>query len=206
MSNNAPPLIFIISAPSGTGKTTLIHRVMAMDPKLAFSVSHTTRPPREGETNGKDYYFVSRKTFERLIEADAFIEWAEVYGEFYGTSRQEIARLHQLGMDVILDIDVQGARQVMEKLDRHLWVAIFILPPDLETLRRRLIARGKDPRDRIEKRLQAAREEMEAAKWYDHCLINDDLVKATRQLQEIIREERSRKKAPTDVQPHLVED
>ncbi len=189
-------LIFIISAPSGTGKTTLIHRVMALDPRLAFSVSHTTRPPREGEVNGRDYYFVSRETFRRLIKTDAFIEWAEVYGEFYGTSRQEITRLHQLGKDVMLDIDVQGARQVMEKLDRRLWVAIFILPPDLETLRQRLLARGKDSLDRIEKRLRAAREEMKAARWYDYRFVNDDLNQTTGQLLEIIRKERSRRSHP----------
>ena len=190
MSSNSNRLIFIISAPSGTGKTTLIRRVMAQDSQLAFSVSHTTRPPRVGEQNGRDYYFVDRETFQRLIAADAFIEWARVYGELYGTSRHEIARLHQLGKDVVLDIDVQGARQVMKKLSPRMWVSIFILPPNMDTLRQRILSRGKDPLGRIEKRLNAAQEEIKAASNYNYHLVNDDLQKATLQLQNIIRKER----------------
>ncbi len=194
MSSRPHPLIFIISAPSGTGKTTLIRRVMARDRNLSFSVSHTTRPPREGEKDGRDYYFIPRDTFQKLIEDDAFIEWAKVYGEYYGTSRREIARLHRLGKDVVLDIDVQGARQVMEKVPRQNWVSIFILPPDMETLRQRLITRGKDPLNRIEKRLEAARKEIAHAPSYDYRVINDDLNRATEELLTILAREREREK------------
>ena len=192
MSRNTRPLVFIISAPSGTGKTTLIHRAMVRDPRLAFSVSHTTRTPREGETHGKDYYFVSRETFRKMIEEDAFIEWANVYGEYYGTSREEISRLHRLGKDVVLDIDVQGATQVMERLARNTWVSIFILPPDLGTLRRRLVTRGKDSPEAIEKRLKAATDEMGYAPKYDYQIVNDDLERATRKLLSIFAREREK--------------
>ncbi len=195
MSRNPRPLVFIISAPSGTGKTTLIHRAMARDPRLAFSISHTTRPPREGETHGRDYYFVSREAFRKMIEEDAFIEWANVYGEYYGTSRKEISRLHRLGKDVVLDIDVQGATQVMEKLARDTWVSIFILPPDLETLRHRLVTRGKDSPEAIEKRLKAATDEMGYAPKYDYQIVNDDLERATRELLYIFAREREKTEA-----------
>ncbi len=186
MSNEVAPLIFIISAPSGTGKTTLIRRVMALDQNLAFSVSHTTRAPREGEIDGRDYYFVNHDEFQKLISEGAFIEWAEVYGEFYGTSRREIEHLHSLRKDVVLDIDVQGAMQVMGKLNRREWVSIFILPPDIDTLGQRLITREKDPLEHIERRLSAAKEEIENASKYDYQIINDDLQKATRELLSII--------------------
>jgi len=193
MSNSPANLVFIVSGPSGAGKSTIIHRVMEQDPRLAFSVSHTTRPPRPGETHGRDYYFVSREEFERLIDEDAFLEWANVYGEYYGTSKWEIDRLTGLGKDVILDIDVQGARQVMEKLERNRWVSVFILPPDLETLRQRLISRGKDPMDRIERRLAVAKTEISQADLYDYRIVNDDLEGSIRRLTEIIERERARR-------------
>ncbi len=192
MSNNLPNLVFIISGPSGVGKSTLIHRVMSQDPRLAFSISHTTRPPRPGEKDGRDYYFVTRDTFEKLISEDAFLEWAEVYGEYYGTSKREIDRLSSLGKDVILDIDVQGARQVMERLDRNRWTSIFILPPDLKALEQRLIARGKDPKDRIARRLKIAEQEIAQAERYDYRIVNDVLERATRDLKNIIERERTK--------------
>jgi len=186
MSNKSVPIVFIISAPSGAGKTTLIHRIMATHPNLAFSISHTTRPPRQGEINKQDYYFVSRKAFRKMIENNAFLEWATVFGEYYGTSIGEIQRLHGLGKDVILDIDVQGALQVMEKMDKNQLISIFILPPDMETLKQRLIARGKDPIDQIEKRLAEARREIQQADQYDFRIINDNLERATRDLSKIL--------------------
>jgi len=186
MSNKTSPLVFIISAPSGAGKTTLIHRVMATRPNLAFSISHTTRPPRQGEIDKRDYYFVSREAFREMIENNAFLEWAVVYGEYYGTSAGEIQRLHGLGKDVILDIDVQGALQVMKKLDEKQLVSIFILPPDMDTLKQRLIARGKDPLERIERRLAAAREEIRQSDRYNFRVINDTLERATRDLSKIM--------------------
>ena len=194
MSNNAAHLVVIISGPSGVGKSTLIRRVMAEDPSLAFSISHTTRPPRPGETDGRDYYFVSRELFETLIKEDAFLEWANVYGEYYGTSRGEIDRLRDLGKDVILDIDVQGAKQVMERMDRGRWVSVFIRPPDLETLRQRLIVRGKDPISRIETRLAAAEKEIAQATRYDYQIVNENLAEAASHLATIIRQERERRK------------
>ena len=193
MSNNTSNLVFIISGPSGAGKSTLIHRVMSKDPRLAFSISHTTRSPRPGEKDGRDYYFVTRDTFKRLISEDAFLEWAEVYGEYYGTSKREIDRLQRLGKDVILDIDVQGARQVMERLDRNRWASIFILPPDLRALEQRLIARGKDPKDQIARRLKIAEQEIAYAELYDYRIVNDDLERATRDLKDIVERERARR-------------
>jgi guanylate kinase len=187
MSNKSVPIVFIISAPSGAGKTTLIHRIMATHPNLAFSISHTTRPPRQGEINKQDYYFISRETFREMIKNNAFLEWATVFGEYYGTSTAEIQRLHKLGKNVILDIDVQGALQVMEKLDKNQFISIFILPPDMETLKQRLISRGKDPTDQIEKRLAEARKEIQQSDRYNFRIINDNLERATRNLSKILR-------------------
>ncbi len=193
MSNKPANLVFIVSGPSGAGKSTLIQRLMERDPRLAFSVSHTTRPPRPGEKDGRDYYFVTKETFRKLISKGAFLEWAQVYGEYYGTSKGEIDRIHRLGKDVVLDIDVQGARQVMERLPKDQWVSIFILPPNLETLRRRLMARGKDPLDRIERRLAVAREEISRAGLYDYRVVNSDLSAATEELVGIIAWERKKR-------------
>jgi len=194
MLNDTSRLIFIISAPSGAGKTTLIHRVMARDPYLAFSISHTTRPMRDGEIDGRDYYFITRDEFQGLISEGAFVEWANVYGELYGTTKREIDRLHRLGKDVVLDIDIQGAMQVMKKVDRQKWVSIFILPPDMDTLKQRLISRGKDPADHIERRLSEARKEILQAKKYDFQVINDNLQSTVDELISIIEMERTKRK------------
>jgi len=194
MLNDTSRLIFIISAPSGAGKTTLIHRVMARDPYLAFSISHTTRPMRDGEIDGRDYYFITRDEFQGLISEGAFVEWANVYGELYGTTKREIDRLHRLGKDVVLDIDIQGAMQVMKKVDRQKWVSIFILPPDMDTLKQRLISRGKDPVDHIERRLSEARKEILQAKKYDFQVINDNLQSTVDELISIIEMERTKRK------------
>ena len=194
MSNNVSNLVFILSGPSGAGKSTLIHHAMELDPRLAFSVSHTTRPPRPGEVDGRDYYFVSRETFQKLIAENAFLEWAEVYGEFYGTSKSEIERLGRMGKDAVLDIDVQGARQVMVKLERERWVSIFILPPSLETLKQRLFSRGKDSPEQIEHRLRVAQGEIAQAGNYDYQIINGDLGRAIQQLTGIIRSERGKRR------------
>ncbi len=193
MLNNTHHLIFLISAPSGTGKTTLIHHIIGLDPTIALSVSHTTRKPREGEIHGKDYYFITLEEFHRLIEEDAFLEWAKVHGEFYGTSKSEINRLFQAGKDVVLDIDVQGATQVMERLNPDMLVSIFIQPPDLETIRNRLVARGKDSVDQIKKRLKAAENELTYAERYTYRVVNDDLQQATQQLLSIIIIERKQR-------------
>ena len=165
--------LFIISAPSGTGKSTLMQRLTSEDPHIRFSVSHTTRPPRAGESDGVSYHFVERATFEDLIQRDAFLEWACYADNFYGTSREPVmANLNQ-GLDVILEIEVVGARLVREKMPNA--VSIFIMPPHYGTLRERLEQRGKDTEAVIDKRLRKALGEMEQAGDYDYLLVNDNL-------------------------------
>src|SRR5208337_2900692 len=134
--------ILVISAPSGSGKSTLVRRLIASQPDLAFSVSHTTRPRREGEREGRDYFFVNRRRFERMIAAGEFIEWAEVFGHLYGTSKAQIDKALAVGRDVLLDIDVQGHRQVRQRLPEAL--SVFVLPPSFRELKRRLTDRHSD--------------------------------------------------------------
>ncbi len=179
--------LFIWAAPSAAGKTTLKNRLFShykeLARGLAFSVSHTTRPPRAGEVHGQDYYFVDTREFEALIAADAFLEWAVVHGRHYGTSRAEIEKRCQGGTDVILDIDVQGAHQV---LARHSVPSIFILPPSYEEMERRLRGRGLDDAEQIERRLFNAREEMQYIETFDYVIVNDDLDRATEALAAIL--------------------
>ncbi len=187
--------LFILSAPSAAGKTTLKNRLFSrhreLARRLAFSVSHTTRPPRSGEVDGKDYHFVDRREFEALIAVDGFLEWAVVHGRHYGTGRAEVEKLCRSGTDVILDIDVQGARQVLERQPQV--PAIFILPPSYGELERRLRCRGLDDAEQIERRLLAAREEMEYLDSYDYVIVNDDLDRATEALAAILLARRLRR-------------
>jgi len=183
--------LYILSAPSGCGKTTILKKVMANIPGLAFSVSHTTRAPRSGEENGVAYHFVSREEFTKMREGDRFIEWAEVHGNFYGTSRQAVAdQLHD-GQDVILDIDVQGAAIVNSDSDFDP-VSIFVAPPTLSELERRLRGRGTDTDETITLRLQNAAKEMAAVSQYQYLVINDRLDDAVLVMQSIIIARRSR--------------
>ena len=187
--------LFVLSAPSGTGKTTLIKRLFEGHPDVAeglvFSVSHTTRAPRPGEIHGRDYYFIDLEAFERLIDASAFLEWAEVHGELKGTSRAEIDRLLAGGRDVLLDIDVQGAQQV---LDRHPhWPSIFVLPPSYEEMERRLRSRGLDAPEQIERRLSNARQEIRCWQRYEYVIVNDVVERATAALAAIFRARRLRR-------------
>lgn len=186
MSNG---LLFVLSAPSGCGKTTLVQRVMKNIPALVFSTSHTTRSPRPGEQNGLDYYFIDTDTFLDLRDQEppGFLEWAEVHGNYYGTSRGEVKRLQATGNDVILDIDVQGAEQVVRQTAP---VTIFIAPPSIDELARRLHGRGTDDEATIALRLENARDELQLAPTYDYLVINDDLEEATETLQSIIIAER----------------
>ncbi|PIE60735.1 MAG: guanylate kinase [Desulfobulbus propionicus] len=190
MNNGA---LFVMSAPSGCGKTTLIQKIMADTPGLVFSTSHTTRAPRAGEREGTDYYFVDDDTFLGLRdqESGGFLEWAEVYGNYYGTSKAEVARLLATGRDVILDIDVQGAGQVMRCAAP---VTIFIAPPSLEELERRLRGRGTDDDATLSLRLAHAREEFQLASTYDYLVINDNLDEAQEVLQSIIVAERCKRR------------
>ena len=184
-------LVFVISAPSGTGKTTLVRRVMEQITGLRFSVSYTTRSPRANEREGEDYYFVSPSLFQKMIEKGEFLEWAEVLGNRYGTAASGINRLASKGIDLILDIDTQGAKKVMEKVNQA--VLIYILPPSLEMLRERLVKRGLDSPEMIEYRLASARGDIEEAHWYQYVIVNERIEEAIEKLKAIIIAERCRK-------------
>jgi guanylate kinase len=186
--------LFVITAPSGAGKTSLIDAVMRDDPTLSVSVSYTTRQPRPGEKNGVDYHFVDRPAFEVMERRGEFLESAEVHGNRYGTSRQVILDAVERGEDLILEIDWQGAQQV-----RRLYpgcIGIFILPPSIEELERRMRARGQDSEEVIRRRLQNAREELEHAGEFKYAIINKDFETARHELAEILRKERTNPHGP----------
>jgi guanylate kinase len=176
--------LFVISAPSGAGKTTLCNELFKRIPDLAFSVSHTTRPPRPGEVDGRDYHFVSEEEFEGLVNQGAFLEWARVHGNFYGTSREYVLAQLSRGVDIVLDIDVQGARQVKEKFPGS--VSIFILPPSWDVLEQRLLERGSESVERLRLRLRNAHRELEEVTGYDYTVINDRLEDAACHLESIV--------------------
>lgn len=185
-----PGTLFIVSAPSGAGKTSLVRALLADDTGVSVSVSFTTRPPRAGEREGIDYHFVERERFLAMIEAGEFLEHAEVFGNYYGTGRMEVAARLAQGSDVILEIDWQGAQQVRQAFPEA--VGIFILPPSGEVLRERLNGRGKDAPAVIERRLQAAVEEISHYSEYDFIVINDHFEAALADLRAILRAERLR--------------
>jgi guanylate kinase len=191
MERRGKGLIFIISAPSGAGKTTLVRGVMEQLPDLRFSVSYTTRSPRANEREGEDYYFVSPSVFQKMVERGEFLEWAEVLGNRYGTALASVSQLVSKGMDLILDIDTQGAKMVMEKVDQT--ILIYILPPSLEALRERLVKRGLDSPEIIQLRLASARKDMEEAHWYHYLIVNEKIDDAIEKLKAIIIAERCRK-------------
>lgn len=179
--------IFVISAPSGTGKTTLCERLLKILPDLKMSISHTTRQPRPYEKDGIDYFFVDKKNFEKMIANDEFVEWAEVYGNFYGTSKKVIFDLIRDGYDILLDIDTQGAKNIRKLYSDS--VLIFILPPSINELEKRLLLRNED-KDTINKRLSKASYEISQYKFYDYVVINDSIEKALNDLLCIIYAER----------------
>lgn len=176
--------LFIVSAPSGAGKTTLCRELVSSVPNLQFSVSYTTRPPRPGEVNDRDYTFVSEKDFRSMVSGGEFIEWAEVHGALYGTSERRLEEILVSGIDVILDIDTQGAMQIREKYAEGTY--IFILPPSLEVLKKRLQARMTDSRDEIDKRLRRAVGEIKTYPRYDYVIINDNLQDALKEFTAIV--------------------
>ncbi len=176
--------LFVISAPSGAGKTTLCTRLLDELSGLEFSISHTTRSPRPNEVHGKDYFFVSEDEFQRLVKEDAFLEWARVHGNFYGTSKEQVISKLSKGIDVILDIDVQGARQVKERFPGA--ITIFILPPSWEVLEERLKSRGSEDKEKLRIRLQNALKELEEVTSYEYVVINDKLDVALQELKSII--------------------
>jgi guanylate kinase len=188
------PLLLIVSSPSGAGKTTLTTRLLAEIPNVRFSVSHTTRPPRAGEQDGREYHFVPREEFERLIEAGTFLEWAQVHDNLYGTSRAEIESA-QGARGLIFDVDHQGARQVKSR--RPDAVAVFILPPSMSTLRQRLRGRASKTEEQaelLERRFAVAVEEIQHYGLFDYVLVNDDLEEAVLQLTGIFRAEECRRR------------
>lgn len=191
MSTAHKPIIYIISAPSGSGKSTLVNELLKLVPNLDFSISYTTRAPRGSEQNGKQYHFVSRAEFERMIRADQFLEHAEFDRNYYGTARRFLNEAGQRGNDLLLDIDVQGAAQIKQKLPEA--ISIFVLPPDRKTLEWRLRKRGEDSDEVIERRLVTARREIENYDKYDYILINDVLEKSIEGLQDIVLAERLRR-------------
>ncbi len=188
MNPKKPGNVFIVSAASGTGKTTLVSRLLASNGNLRVSVSHTTRQPRISENDGEHYYFVDVVDFEKLIAQGEFLEHAQVFGNYYGTSLQEVKRLQQQGFDVILEIDVQGAQQVRRILPDA--VSIFILPPSLSVLSERLHRRNTDSEEVIQSRLKQARSEIEQALLFDYIVINDSLAAAEAELSAIVRAQR----------------
>ena len=183
-------LLFVISAPSGTGKSTVARALLDRVPDLAFSVSYTTRPPREGEREGLDYRFVNREAFERMVRADALLEWAEVFGERYGTGRSDVERTLAAGSDVLLDIDVQGARQVRESGVPA--ASVMLLPPDHATLEARLRRRGSESDETLLRRLARARVEAEEFGQFDYVVVNDQLEETVLDLCAIVRAEHCR--------------
>ncbi len=183
-------VLFVVSAPSGAGKTSLCREVLDIFPGLRHSVSFTTRAPRGGEVHGKDYYFVSRDEFDRMVRDGEFAEWAEVHGNCYGTALSTLAESREKGIDLILDIDCQGARQLKEK--QVAGVNIFILPPSYAELRRRLEGRDSDKPEVIETRMNNAAAEIREARWYDYIIVNDQFPRAVEELRSIIIAEHQR--------------
>jgi guanylate kinase len=188
MSPSQKPLVFIISAPSGSGKSTLTNDLLKLVPNLEFSISYTTRNPRGSEQRGKQYFFISRNEFEKMIQAGEFLEHANVHGNCYGTSRQFLRDAGRAGHDLLLDIDVQGAAQIKRNLTDA--ISIFVLPPDRKTLEWRLRNRGEDSEEVIERRLVAAKREIEEYDKYDYVIINDKLEESCEKLRAIVLSER----------------
>ena len=182
--------LIVISGPSGSGKSTVVNRAIQGREDMCFSTSVTTRSPRPGEVDGKDYFFIDPQRFQEMVERDELLEYAQYVAHSYGTPRAFVEQKLNEGMNVILDIEVQGARQVREKMQNA--VLIFIIPPSLEELRRRLVNRGTDAADVIEARLQRAAEELKEADLYDYLIINDDLDTAAREFTSILTAEHCR--------------
>ncbi|AKE51153.1 guanylate kinase [Kangiella geojedonensis] len=188
--NTAKGTLYVVSAPSGAGKTSLLKAVLARMPELKLSISHTTRPQRPGETDGQDYHFVSVEDFEQMLEQESFLEHAEVFGNYYGTSRVWLESQLKLGHDVVLEIDWQGARQVRSLMPECR--SIFILPPSQEELHNRLTGRGQDSEEVIQSRMAAAHREIKHYDEYDYLVINDDFESACTELSAIFTARRLR--------------
>jgi guanylate kinase len=202
MSSKPRGLLFIVSAPSGTGKTTLVERLVQVVPRLRMSRSYTSRAARGGEHDGVDYNFISRERFEEMIRQRAFLEWADVFGNFYGTSAVDTEAGLASGDDIVLVIDVHGARQVRSQGLES--VGIFVLPPSPAVLERRLRGRSKDSEDEIRQRLQTACREVDEFTRYEYVVINDELDAAVERLAAIVRAERARVKSMRPMADEIV--
>ncbi len=185
-------MIFVISAPSGAGKTTLISRLLKSEKRFMFSVSTTTRVKRDGEVDGVDYNFVTREKFLEMLRNEEFLEWAEVYGNYYGTTIKEVDRIKKSGKFPFFDVDIQGSRALRKKLPEAVFV--FIIPPSREVLRTRLEGRKTDTREQIEIRLKTAAEEISEYRYFDYVIINKDLEKAFARLESIVAAEQCKMK------------
>jgi guanylate kinase len=183
-------VLFVISAPSGAGKTTLCKEIIDIFPDLRHSVSYTTRTPRPGEVHGRDYFFVGQDEFSRMVAAGEFAEWAEVHGNLYGTSLSTLKQCRSQGIDLILDIDCQGAQQLKGRFDGGVY--IFILPPSIAELRRRLDGRSSDSEEVIERRIANAAAEIKESRWYDYIIVNDKFSEALTQLKSVLIAEQCR--------------
>ncbi|HTS47494.1 MAG TPA: guanylate kinase [Bryobacteraceae bacterium] len=194
--------VFIISAPSGSGKSTLVHRLLETVSHLAFSISYTTRQPRPSETNGVDYVFITREEFENRLARGEFLEYAEVFGNYYGTNRESFQRAIQEGCDLVLDIDVQGARQLKVAIPEA--ISVFVLPPSRDVLEQRLRARSQDSEEVIQRRLEGAAAEVRNYTQYDYVLINREIEESSARLASIVKAERLRKaRMEEEVRPIL---
>ncbi|MFO8070419.1 MAG: guanylate kinase [Polyangia bacterium] len=205
MTKKNHPLLLIVSSPSGAGKTTLCHRLLDEFSDLRFSVSHTTRPPRKGEVDGRDYHFVGEAEFDRMVDDELFIEWAEVHGNRYGTAHAEIRAASMEGMDLVFDVDYHGARKIKDEYPEA--VGVFVLPPSIEELRRRLHQRGTETSESIERRFQASVEEIRRYEVFDYIVTNEVVEVAYRDgLRAILLAERQRRQRRSSSAEALLED
>jgi guanylate kinase len=186
-------LLIILSSPSGAGKSTLARRLLEADPEVEFSISATTRPPRPGEVDGREYVFRSRASFEAMVAAGELLEWADVFGHLYGSPRAPVEAAIAEGRDVLFDVDWQGGQQIRNSALREAAVSIFILPPSIAALEERLVARGQDQADVIARRMSKARDEISHWAEYDYVLVNDNLARCEAELGAIIAAERLRR-------------
>lgn len=195
-------LMFVLSSPSGAGKTTISRKLLGHDPCIRMSVSVTTRPMRPGEIDGKDYHFTDRETFERMASDGEFLEWAEVFGNCYGTPRAQIAAGLEAGQDFLFDIDWQGTQQLSQRM-RDDVVPVFLLPPSVDELRRRLTSRGTDSDEVIAGRMERARSEISHWDGYDYVLVNDDIESCFEKVRQILAAERHKRARQTGLIPFV---